>query len=81
MDKGKEIGVGELKQGIKNVMQHLGVLKLVQEDETKGETGVTLDEMIKLTGMDAETFDKVYLKWANSEYRRPLSPIRLLTAR
>ena len=81
VDKGKEIGVGELKQGIKNVMQHLGVLKLVQEDETKGETGVSLDEMIKLTGMDAETFDKVYLKWANSEHRHLLFSIWLLTVR
>lgn len=66
VQKGQEIGIEELTQGIKNIQQHLNVLKLVEGDETRRETGVTLDEMIQLAGMDAGSFDKVYLEWANS---------------
>lgn len=71
VQKGQELGINELMAGIKSIEQHLNVLKLVEGDETVGETGVTLDEMIRLSGMDAATFDKVYLEWANSTSAQP----------
>lgn len=53
--------VSKLKQALGDVQKHLGVLKLVDSDGSDGtEVGLTLDEMIELSGLTAEEFKELY---------------------
>lgn len=67
--KGDVLGVDELKKGLDNIATKLDLLKLVESDGSDGtEVGVTLEEMIELSGLPADEFRKLYLDWANSKY-------------
>lgn len=73
----KEVGVEELKAGLEKIGEKLDVLKLVEGDGSDGtEVGVTLDEMIELSGLSPEEFRDVYLSWANgtSSSNSPMPP-------
>jgi len=70
---GEKDGDGELEPGqLKKALEELGGriegLKLVDSDGSDGtETGVTLDEMIQLSGMFESDFRNVYLSKVNVE--------------
>lgn len=64
--EGTEISTDELKKGLERVAEKLDVLKLVDSDGSDGtQVGITMEEMIKLSGMTSEDFNEVYLSWAN----------------
>ena len=60
------LDVPTLKKGLEDLAGRISVMKLVDSDGSDGtETGVTLDEMITLTGMSKEDFEEVYLSNAS----------------
>lgn len=76
VEKGDDISFEEFKNGLKNVEKKINVLKLVDSDGSDGtQVGVTMDEMIALSGMSPEAFQKVFLSWAKSA-----SPSRILSS-
>ncbi|PAV16304.1 galactokinase gal [Pyrrhoderma noxium] len=66
--EGEELSPTDLLEALKNIEGKLDGLKLVDSDGSDGtQVGVTLDEMINLTGMDPKDFQDIYLSWANVE--------------
>ena len=64
--EGEELSPTDLLEALKNIEGKLDGLKPVDSDGSDGtQVGVTLDEMINLTGMDSRDFQDVYLSWAN----------------
>ena len=59
--EGQAEDVASLKKGLIEVQGHLGLLRLIDSDGSDGtEIGLTLDEMIGLSGLTAEEFKNVY---------------------
>jgi hypothetical protein len=55
-----------LKDALERAGNELDGLKLVDGDGSAGEeTGVTLEEMIEMSGLEPEKFKKVYLSWVD----------------
>ncbi|THH04866.1 hypothetical protein EW145_g5207 [Phellinidium pouzarii] len=69
--KGEEIDADALKKGLEYIGKELDVLKLAESDGSNGtEIGVTLEEMIEMSGLSAEVFKKVYLSWVDIDATR-----------
>ena len=73
--EGDSVGVGEgkeeswLKDALEKVVYELDGLKLVGGDGSSGEeVGVTMEEMIRMSGLERELFERVYLSWVNGSY-------------
>jgi hypothetical protein len=64
---GKELGVEELVKGLEKIVEKLEVLKPKGWSEGK-ELGVTMEEMIELSGLDPGVFREVYLSWVEGEW-------------
>lgn len=68
-DKGEnELTVEKLVDSLETILKEVEGLK-----PSNGETGVTLEEMVELSGMSKEHFHRVYLSWVQGE----LQPISL----
>jgi galactokinase len=59
--KGEELDVGKLREGLEKVQGELEVLK------RDGREGVTIDEMVELTGLSKEEFERVYFSGGEGE--------------
>ena len=60
--------VEALKTALEKIGDHLECLKLHPGDGSDGsEVGVTMEEMIDLSGLDPATFHKVYLSWVDGK--------------
>ena len=72
---GEDMGPDELEKSLAVLEEKLEVLKPKQPDN--GQLGVTMDEMIKMTGLSKDLFEEVYLSWVDSESCRLSFPERL----
>lgn len=69
---GEGSGAGAEEEWLKGALERAGKeldgLKLVEGDGSSGEeTGVTMEEMVELSGLSPEQFHKVYLSWVDGE--------------
>lgn len=62
-ESGKEIEVGKLRDGLQRILAELEGLKPSPEKVAGGQLGVTLEEMINLSGLPEPEFHKLYLSW------------------
>jgi len=60
---GKEVEVGRLKDGLEKILVELEGLRPPPEKTTGGHLGVTLEEMITLSGLPEPEFHQLYLSW------------------
>jgi len=67
--KGQELNVSELQKGLERMGKEVEVLqpKGAADD---GELGVTMQEMIEMSGLPEDTFREVYLSWVEVEATR-----------
>ncbi|PIL35341.1 hypothetical protein GSI_02066 [Ganoderma sinense ZZ0214-1] len=62
-----ELDTDALKVGIERFLPEVEKLRPGHEGRPAGEEGVTMQEMIELSGLSAEQFHKVYLSWVEVE--------------
>ncbi|KAF9473802.1 galactokinase gal [Pholiota conissans] len=62
---GEDMGSDALEKAITELEPKLDVLK--PENSENGQLGVTMDEMIRMTGLTQEVFHEVYLSWVDIE--------------
>jgi len=60
---GKQIEVEMLKDGLEKIIVEVEGLKLPAEKVVGGQLGVTLEEMISLSGLPEPEFHQLYLSW------------------
>ncbi|KAG5644181.1 hypothetical protein DXG03_009022 [Asterophora parasitica] len=60
--EGEEAGVSDLQKGLERMGREVEVLKPEQAKDD-GELGVTMQEMIEMSGLEEEVFNEVYLSW------------------
>ncbi|KAI5119637.1 hypothetical protein M0805_008999 [Coniferiporia weirii] len=71
VQKGTELDVESLKKGLGDIGKRLEVLELVESDGSDGtEVGLTLEELIGLSGLSTEEFTETYLSWVDVEAER-----------
>lgn len=62
-----ELSLEKLTEGLERLLVEVESLKPARED---GQLGVTLEEMIELSGLSAEEFNDVYLSWVTGALDR-----------
>lgn len=72
---GNEIEIEKLKDGLERISAELEHLKPPPEKVLDGQLGVTIEEMIGLSGLPEREFHQLYLSWV--EGRHPLPPGQL----
>jgi galactokinase len=55
-----------LKDGLGRILRELDVLKA--KDTTDGEVGLTMKEMISISGLSNEQFNELYLSWVDGQH-------------
>lgn len=63
-DKGQDMGPDALEKVLWTLEDKLDILK--PKNPINGQLGVTMDEMIEMSGLSKATFDQVYLSWVDS---------------
>lgn len=64
----EEVSPGVLLKGLEDIVQKLHVLKLVDSDGSDGtEIGVTMDQMIEMSGLNEEDFKELFLSWVDGK--------------
>jgi len=61
---GEDMGPDALEKVLESLEQKLDVLKA--ETPVNGQLGVTMQEMIKMSGLSKDAFDQLYLSWVES---------------
>lgn len=64
--KGKDMELKDLAEGLESMVREVEVLK--PDNGEDGEEGVTLEEMIELSGLSKPVFNEVYLSWVVGSY-------------
>ena len=65
--EGEEPDPVVLKSGLESIAKHLDGLKSVDGDgSNSSEIGLSMDEMIKLSGLSEHDFKELYLSWVDS---------------
>ncbi|KAJ8469514.1 hypothetical protein ONZ45_g16863 [Pleurotus djamor] len=64
---GTELPAEKLAQVLGNVLTNLDGLKSPRTTERQGETGLTIDEMIEVSGLSEVEFTSTYLSWIEVE--------------
>ncbi|KAF8072214.1 ribosomal protein S5 domain 2-type protein [Lyophyllum atratum] len=67
--EGRELGVGELREGLERMGREVEGLRPGGAVEG-GEMGVTMREMVEMSGLKEDTFHDVYLSWVEVEATR-----------
>lgn len=67
-ESGKEIEVEKLKDGLQRILAEVEVLKPPPEKVPVSQLGVTLEEMISLSGLPEPEFHQLYLSWVEGTY-------------
>jgi len=62
-ESGEEIEVGKLKDGLERILVEAEGLRPPPERAVHGQLGVTLEEMITLSGLPGPEFHQLYLSW------------------
>ena len=62
-EPGKEIEMEKLKDGLERILMEVEGLKPPPEKVVDGQLGVTLEEMISLSGLSGPEFHQLYLSW------------------
>lgn len=70
-ESGREIEAEKLKDGLEKVSKELEALKPPLEKVTDGQLGVTMEEMINMSGLSESGFQQLYLSWVESTYTPP----------
>ncbi|PPQ63934.1 hypothetical protein CVT24_009109 [Panaeolus cyanescens] len=67
---GEDIGHDMGPDALENILSALeGKLEVLKpKNSVNGQLGVTMDEMIEMSGLSKATFDQVYLSWVDSQY-------------
>ena len=80
---GKGIGVGQLKAGLERVLEESAEgLKPPPGKVADGQLGVTLEEMISMSGLPGPEFHQLYLSWVEGRCSTgQLSPVLIYGAR
>lgn len=64
----EEVSPDVLLKGLEDIVQKLHVLKLVDSDGSDGtEIGVTMDQMIEMSGLNEEDFKELFLSWVDGK--------------
>lgn len=64
----EEVSLDVLLKGLEDIVQKLHVLKLVDSDGSDGtEIGVTMDQMIEMSGLNEEEFKELFLSWVDGK--------------
>lgn len=69
--KGEELSVDELKHALERMQQEVELLK-PKGRSNDDELGVTMEEMIELSGLPEATFREVYLSWVEGGFTQRL---------
>lgn len=84
-DLGVEVDVGKLKDGLQRILVEVEGLKPPLEKIVDGRLGVTLEEMINLSGLPELEFRQLYLSWVEgrclTDRLSPLSSTCRMTSR
>lgn len=70
---GKEIEVEKLRDGLEKILDELEGLKPPPEKVMDGQLGVTMEEMINLSGLSDSEFRQLYLSWVEGRCSSPVS--------
>ncbi|KAG6856269.1 hypothetical protein H0H87_005954 [Tephrocybe sp. NHM501043] len=65
-EKGEELGIAELQKGLERMVKEVELLRPKGVPEN-GELGVTMEEMIAMTGLSDAAFHEIYLSWVEVE--------------
>jgi galactokinase len=65
--KGEELDVGELRKALERMGKEVEVLKPRGRSSNDRELGVTMEEMIELSGLPEDVFREIYLSWVEGE--------------
>ena len=65
---GKEIEVEKLKDGLERILVEVEGLRPPPDEITEGQLGVTLEEMIRLSGLPEPEFHQLYTSWVEGEH-------------
>ena len=60
---GKEIEVDKLKEGLEMILAEIECLKPPSEKVADGQLGVTMEEMVSMSGLAESEFRQLYLSW------------------
>lgn len=73
--EGEEAGESVLRAGLERMGREVEVLRSPGSGADGGELGVTMEEMVALSGLEKDVFDEVYLSWVEGEsYLAPNLP-------
>jgi len=64
---GEDMGPDALEKVLVTLEQRLDILKPGNKSTESGQFGVTMEEMIKMSGLSKNIFREVYLSWVDSE--------------
>jgi galactokinase len=78
-ESGKEIEVEKLKEGLERILVEVEGLKPPPDEITDGQLGMTLEEMIRLSGLPEPEFHQLYLSWVEGEHFARQLPLIWLT--
>ena len=70
---GKDVGVEKLKDGLERILVEVEGLRPPPEKAMDGQLGVTLEEMINLSGLPEPEFHQLYLSWVEGGCPLPVS--------
>ena len=65
---GKEVEVEKLKDGLERILAEAEGLKPSPEKVVSGQLGVTLEEMVNMSGLPGPEFHQLYLSWVEGEW-------------
>jgi galactokinase len=68
--QGEELDVDRLRSALKRMEKEVEVLKPEGRSSDDKELGVTMEEMIELSGLSEEVFRELYLSWVEGEIYR-----------
>jgi galactokinase/N-acetylgalactosamine kinase len=64
---GEDMGPDALEEVLATLEQRLDVLKPDDRSTESGQLGVTMEEMVEMSGLSRNIFHEVYLSWVDSE--------------
>jgi galactokinase len=66
--EGEELDVDELREALERMGKEVEVLKPKGRSSDDDELGVTMEEMIELSGLPGDVFRQVYLSWVEGKF-------------
>jgi len=67
-ESGKEIEIGKLRDGLERILVEVESLKPPPAKVVDGQFGVSLEEMVSLSGLSGPEFHHLYLSWVEGRF-------------